>query len=68
MPTVPSANLNAPIMMVAEKGSDMIKTTWRPKKKDASFASDKSWGRNNLCLCPNVQISFPDKSTTKQCF
>lgn len=27
-PTVPSGNINAPIVMVAEKGSDMVKEDW----------------------------------------
>lgn len=28
MPTLPSANINAAVMMVAEKGADMIKAHW----------------------------------------
>lgn len=29
MPTVPNANINAPILMLAEKGADEILNSWR---------------------------------------
>lgn len=29
IPTVPSGNLNAPVVMVAEKGAEMIRNSWR---------------------------------------
>ncbi|XP_045771190.1 glucose dehydrogenase [FAD, quinone] [Maniola jurtina] len=31
MPAVTNGNINAPVIMIAEKGSDLIKETWLPK-------------------------------------
>lgn len=32
MPTVTNGNINAPVIMIAEKGSDLIKDMWLPKQ------------------------------------
>lgn len=32
MPTITNGNINAPVIMIAEKGSDLIKETWMKKK------------------------------------
>ena len=36
MPAVPNANLNAPVMMIAEKGADEILKAWPLKSNPAS--------------------------------
>ena len=38
-PFIPNSNTIASIIMIAEKGSDMIKDTWNPQAKDASSCS-----------------------------
>lgn len=67
MPTVPTGNLNAPVIMVAEKGSDLVKDTWITKTRDLITFTDMFWGRNSQCLCPYVPVHFPRNSTMK-CF
>lgn len=41
MPAVTNGNINAPVIMIAEKGSDLIKNTWKPKQKSRSRRSSK---------------------------
>jgi len=36
MPEVPNSNLNAPVMMIAEKASDLILTTWSRRTTECS--------------------------------
>ncbi|CAG5044470.1 unnamed protein product [Parnassius apollo] len=41
MPAITNGNINAPVIMIAEKGSDLIKDTWLPKKRKRSSRSLK---------------------------
>ncbi|CAH2259780.1 jg24338 [Pararge aegeria aegeria] len=41
MPAVTNGNINAPVIMIAEKGSDLIKDTWIPKTNKRSRRSLK---------------------------
>ncbi|CAG9791392.1 unnamed protein product [Diatraea saccharalis] len=43
MPTITNGNINAPVMMVAEKGADLIKETWlKTKRRKRSLKCTKS--------------------------
>ncbi|XP_014357254.2 glucose dehydrogenase [FAD, quinone] [Papilio machaon] len=39
MPTITNGNINAPVIMIAEKGSDLIKETWLPKRRKRNATS-----------------------------
>ncbi|XP_043481449.1 glucose dehydrogenase [FAD, quinone] [Leptopilina heterotoma] len=39
MPTITSGNINAPVMMIAEKGSDLIKEYWMSRSKRSSLTN-----------------------------
>ncbi|XP_063833151.1 glucose dehydrogenase [FAD, quinone] [Ostrinia nubilalis] len=41
MPTITNGNINAPVMMVAEKGADMIKEAWLDKRGTRSINCTK---------------------------
>ncbi|XP_028172924.1 glucose dehydrogenase [FAD, quinone]-like [Ostrinia furnacalis] len=41
MPTITNGNINAPVMMVAEKGADMIKEAWLDKRSRRSINCTK---------------------------
>ncbi|KPJ15965.1 Glucose dehydrogenase [acceptor] [Papilio machaon] len=39
MPAITNGNINAPVIMIAEKGSDLIKETWLPKRRKRNATS-----------------------------
>lgn len=41
MPTITNGNINAPVMMIAEKGADLVKETWLPKKRKKRSSESK---------------------------
>ncbi|XP_013143492.1 PREDICTED: glucose dehydrogenase [FAD, quinone]-like [Papilio polytes] len=54
MPAITNGNINAPVIMIAEKGSDLIKETWLPKRrkrnaKSSKFSNVKKIKNNTLC-------------------
>ncbi|XP_068623780.1 glucose dehydrogenase [FAD, quinone]-like [Battus philenor] len=53
MPAITNGNINAPVIMIAEKGSDLIKETWIPKRRKRHSRSLKSCKLDNLLLNKN---------------
>ncbi|XP_053617635.1 glucose dehydrogenase [FAD, quinone] [Plodia interpunctella] len=50
MPTITNGNLNAPVIMIGEKGADLIKESWLPKRNSRSTVCSKM----NLSNITNV--------------
>lgn len=48
VPTIPSGNIHAPVVMVAEKGADLIKELWlQPNVVQAEAESNQYSGQFN---------------------
>ncbi|KAF3426368.1 hypothetical protein E2986_13520 [Frieseomelitta varia] len=41
MPTITSGNINAPVIMIGEKGADLVKRQWSPRRKRDNVTSDE---------------------------
>lgn len=53
MPTIPSGNIHAPVVMVAEKGADLIKELWLQEsvvRAEREAAESKSSDATNTTL------------------
>lgn len=42
MPTIPSGNIHAPVVMVAEKGADLVKELWLQDNTDNAIRYERS--------------------------
>jgi choline dehydrogenase len=49
-PTVPNGNLNAPTMMLAERGADLIKGTTEPSTSAAVYTDEQWQTRQRACV------------------
>nr|XP_013189586.1 unnamed protein product [Amyelois transitella] len=57
MPTITNGNINAPVIMIGEKGADLIKETWLPKRRRRSTKCSKmELLANNITNLPLCRI------------